>query len=323
MAQQTSSPHDLPPDFEPHVGLSSKGRLWNHVTREVLALEVEGQLSDVVEDLDWKIQLALAESPRGLVCDLSDQPAIAQPEAVEMLARAGRHVRDWPAVPIAVSCPDLRVREALRAHPIGGHLIVTGSRRTAVSAVVATPTLNVERLRLAPNLSAPGESRKFVAGVLLDWGLGELILCASLMVEELVTSSTIDAGTDIDVSVAWNLGALRLTVRDHGPAVPPRSASVLSLPRHASGRGRSPVAALSRAHGVLPTADGGKVVWAVINAAQRRLRPLSTSSRPQEVASAQDPAGPGQRPPRTGARSRRPPHRKVRQVTVLQGTAGP
>jgi len=29
--------------------------------------------------------------------------------------------------------------------------------------------------------------------------------------------STIHAGTEVDLSVAWSLGALRLTVRDHSP----------------------------------------------------------------------------------------------------------
>jgi hypothetical protein len=36
-----------------------------------VVLTVEGRLGDVVEDLCWAIQLALAEGPRGVVCDLS------------------------------------------------------------------------------------------------------------------------------------------------------------------------------------------------------------------------------------------------------------
>jgi hypothetical protein len=57
-----------------------------------------------------------------------------------MLAMAGRHVRDWPGIPVAVTCPDPQVREKLRAHPLGGHLIVTESIFAAVSAVLSTPT---------------------------------------------------------------------------------------------------------------------------------------------------------------------------------------
>ena len=55
-----------------------------------------------------------------------------------------------------------------------------------------------------------------------------------------------------------------LTVRDNSPEPPPQRFS--QFDRH--GRGRSAVAGLSRALGVRPTADGGKVVWAVLNAAR-------------------------------------------------------
>ena len=140
MVQQPSSPHDLSTDFDHHVVLfptryapnvpaelpaQSAGRpatgpqvrVRRHAIRQVVVLEVAGRLSDVVEDLDRAIQLALADGPRGVVCDLSAVLEGAEPVAVEVLATAGRHVRDWPGIPVAVACPDPRVREALRAHP--------------------------------------------------------------------------------------------------------------------------------------------------------------------------------------------------------------
>src|SRR5664279_4766487 len=91
--------------------------------RQVTVLEVAGQLSDAVEDLDRAIQLALAEGPRGVVCDLSGVLGGAESGAVEMLATAGRHVRNWPGIPVAVACPDPQVRERLNAHSLGHHLI--------------------------------------------------------------------------------------------------------------------------------------------------------------------------------------------------------
>jgi len=36
-----------------------------------VVLEVTGRLGDIVEDLDWAIQLALASDPRGVACDLT------------------------------------------------------------------------------------------------------------------------------------------------------------------------------------------------------------------------------------------------------------
>jgi len=250
--------------------------------RQVLVLEVVGPLGDVVEDLDHAIQLALADGPRGVVCDLSAVLEGSTPAAVEVLATAGRHVRDWPGTPVAVACPDPRVREALRAHPLGGHLIVTVSLFSAVSAVLATPTLAIQSLHLAPHPTAPRASRDFVTRTLLDWRLGRVIPFASLVVSELVASSSINAGTDIDLSVVWNLGALRLTVRDHGPGLSDQPHPVLDL----HGRGLSVVAGLSRAFGVLPADGGGKVVWAVLEAP--RPRPSTRRIRSERVIPTQE-----------------------------------
>ena len=230
--------------------------------RQVPVLEVAGRLGDVVEDLDHAIQLALADGPRGVVCDLSAVLEGSTPAAVEALATAGRHVRDWPGTPVAVACPDPRVREALRAHPLGGQLIVTVSLFSAISAVLATPTLAIHSLHLVPHPTAPRASRDFVTRTLLDWRLNRVIPFASRVISELVAGSSINAGTDIDLSVVWNLGALRLTVRDHGPALADQRHSGLDL----LGRRLTVVSGLSRAFGVLPAADGGRVVWAVLEA---------------------------------------------------------
>jgi len=231
----------------------------------VVVLGVAGRLSDVVADLDRAMQLALADEPPGVVCDLSAVREGFEWVAVEVLATAGRHVRDWPGIPVGVACPDPQVREALRAHPLGRYLVVTESLFSAISAVLATPTPTVARLRLAPHPTAPRASRNFVTRALLDWQLNRVVPFASLVVSELVVSSSINAGTEIDLSVAWDRDALRLTVRDHGPALPGQLSSGCDL----HGRGRTVVAALTRAFGMMPTANGGKVVWAVLAATRR------------------------------------------------------
>ena len=295
MTQQPSGPHAFSADFEHHIvrfptryvpcvpadlpapsaARPSRGRqvrARKHAIRQVAVLEVAGRLNDVVaEDLDQAILRALAEGPRGVVCDLSGLLEDAEPVAVGVLATAGRHVRDWPGIPVAVACPDPRVRAALCAHPLGGHLIVSESIFSALSAVLSTPILAVERLHLAPHPTAPRASREFVTRTLLDLGLSRVIPFASLVVSELVSSSSIHAGTYIDLSVTWNLGSLRLTVRDHGPALRYQRHSDLDL----HGRGRTVVAGLSRTFGVMPTADGGKVAWAVLEAPGHALPPAT------------------------------------------------
>jgi hypothetical protein len=250
-------------------------RARNQALRQVKVIEVGGRLGDVVAELDREVELALAEGPRGVVCDLSGIAPGSEPAALEMLATAGRHVREWPGIPLAVACPDLRVHEALVAHPLGGQIIVETTLFSAVTAVLATPAPPVEWLRLAPHPTAPRASREFVTRTLLDWRLGRAIPFATLVVSELVASSSVHAGTEIDLSIAWSLGTLRLTVRDHGPAlaalpgIAAQGHSALDL----HGRGLTVVAGLSRAFGVMPTADGGKVVWAVLDAI--RPRPLN------------------------------------------------
>jgi hypothetical protein len=236
-------------------------RVRTRAMGQVAVLEVSGRLDDVVEELDLAIQLALSESPRGVVCDLSSVPEGAEPGAVEVLATAGRHVRDWPGIPVAVACPNSWVREALRVQPLGGHLITAESLSRAMSSVLATPYLIVQCLHLAPHPTAPRAARNFVTRTLLDWQLTRIIPFASLLVSELVASSSVHAGTDIDLSVVWDRGALRLSVGDHGPALPGQP----SVPK-LHGRGLTVIAGLSRAFGVLPAADGGNVVWAVLEA---------------------------------------------------------
>ena len=238
-----------------------------------------GRLSEVSEDLDRVMQLALADEPPGVVCDLSAAGKEFERVAVEVLATAGRHVRDWPAIPVGVACPDPQVREALRAHPLGRHLIVTDSLFYAISAVLASPAPTIARLRLAPHPTSPRASRNFVTRTLLDWQLNRVVPFASLVVSELVVSSSINAGTEIDLSVTWHHDALRLTVRDHGSALPGQLPSGCDL----HGRGLTVVAGLTRAFGMMPTTNGGKLVWAVLDAPRRpqpsRHRPADERGR--------------------------------------------
>jgi hypothetical protein len=250
---------------------------------QVVVLQVAGPLAEVVEDLDHAIRLALTEVPRGVVCDLSDVLEGAEARAVDLLANTGRHVRDWPGIPVAVACPDQQVRAALAAHPLGRHLVVSESVPGAMSAVLWTRTPAIEWLHLAPHPSSSRAARDFVTHALQNWRLGGVFPSASLVVSELVTNSTMHAGTEIDVSVAWDRRALRLTVRDHSPGLPLQRQAGLEV----HGRGLTIVAGLSRAFGVLPAADGGKVVWAVLDVPT--LIPMAGTALSDSAAQTQEP----------------------------------
>jgi hypothetical protein len=164
---------NAPPEFEQMTAPSSSSqatgpqvRVNRRAAAQVVVLEVAGRLGDVVDELDRAIQLALAGGPRGVVCDLTKTVPGAERVAVEVVATAGRHVQDWPGIPVAVACPDPVARRALRAHPLGGHLIVTELLAPAIAAVLETPYLMVRSLRLAAHPTAPRACREFLTRTL-------------------------------------------------------------------------------------------------------------------------------------------------------------
>jgi Histidine kinase-like ATPase domain len=228
---------------------------------QVVVLRAVGRLSDIVEELDLATRLALAQGPRGVVCDLSEVVEVDAPGALRGLAAAGRHPRDWPGVPVAITGLDPRAGGSLSGKPLGGHLMVTASLQQALSCVLQGPCPAVESLRLAPHPTAPRAARALVSRTLTDWGLGSHIATAALVVSELVTNAMTHAETDIDVTLSTHRRAIRVAVRDRSPDQPVQQDA--GLEEH--GRGLILVAGLSRAWGVLPTADGGKVVWATLD----------------------------------------------------------
>ena len=263
------SDHILPPDLGQLVRARSVGR--------VVVLDAAGRLSDLVDDLDHAARFALAEHPRGVVCDVSRVDEVSAPGALRGLALNGRHPRDWPAVPLAIAGLDPPAGQALRRKPLGDHLMVTTSLRQALSMVLQASLPDVRSLRLAPHPTAPRASRDFVSRTLLDWRLSQHIPAACLVVSELVTNAMTHAGTDIDLTVAEHLKAIRVAVRDHSPGLPIQQHDAGDV----YGRGMTIVAELSRAWGVLPDAAGGKVVWAVIDTAPPATQ---TNSLPRRAA---------------------------------------
>ena len=254
----------------------------SHAVGQVVVLGVAGPLSDVVEELDHAIRLALAQGPRGVACDMTRVVEVSAPGALRRLASAGRHPRDWPGVPVAVTCLGRRDGQTLGTNLLGGHLMVTATLPPALSAILqAARPAGVTR-RLAPHPTAPRAARDLVSRALVDWRLSQQIPDTCLVISELVTNAIIHAGTDIDVTVAEHRRSVRVAVRDHS--------HVLPVERHGRsdehGRGLGIVAELASAWGVLPHSDGGKVVWAVFDAAAppervTRRRRLALAANPE------------------------------------------
>ena len=253
------------PDVDP---AAYSGRaVRTHTLGRIVVLDVAGRLNDVVGDVDLAIQLALAQGPRGVACDLSGVVEANATGALRSLAATGRHPRDWPGVPVAMAGLDPVAGQTLSGKPLGRHLIVSPRLRQTLSSVLQAESPALELLRLAPHPTAPRACRDFVTRTLLDWRLSQFIAPAALVVSELVMNAITHAETDIDVSVSAHQQQIRVAVREHTPGRP--------VERHSSDApalGLTIVADLSIARGVLPTADGGKVVWAVLDASPDQTR---------------------------------------------------
>jgi hypothetical protein len=270
-----------PADPPPSAAATQIPSVDTHPVGQVIVLDVAGPLSDVVEELDHTIRLALAQGPRGVACDMARVVEASAPGALRRLASAGRHPRDWPGVPVAVTCLGRRDGQALRTHPLGAHLMVSASLPPALSAILQAARPAVVARRLAPHPTAPRAARDLVSRTLLEWRLSQQIPDACLVVSELVTNAMIHAGTDIDLALAEHRRSVRIAVRDYSHDLPVEQQG--RSDEH--GRGLGIVAELATAWGVLPRADGGKVVWAVFDAASRpervtRRRRPSPSERP-------------------------------------------
>jgi len=236
--------------------------LWSANRGQVAVVAGVGRLEDVVADLRHAALLALAEDPCAVVCDLIGVTDGSDADAGLLLATMGQQVRDWPAVPVALACPDPGLRHRLRQQPLSEHVLLRARKGQAMAAVGRTAPPVTARLGLAPHVTASRVARDFVSRTCLDWGLAPAIASACLVVSELVTNGLRHAVTDMDLTLARYGGILRLALRDRSDApLHPQAPDLHSV----GGRGLALVDACSRAWGVLPTADGGKVVWAVLD----------------------------------------------------------
>ena len=235
---------------------------WSARRDEVAVVAGVGPLEDVVDDLRRAVLLSLAEEPRAVVCDLTGVLDGRDADAQLLLATMGEQVRDWPAVPLAVPCPDPALRRRLRQQPMSELVLLRSTKAQALAAVGRIAPPPTVRLQLAPHATASRVARDFVSRTCLDWGIAQGIASACLVVSEMVTNGLRHAVTDLDLALARHGGILRLALRDH-------SDEPLREPSYdlhgVGGRGLALIAACSRAWGVLPTVDGGKVVWAVLD----------------------------------------------------------
>ena len=233
---------------------------------------VAGPLGSAAEEAHRTILHALADDVSAVLCDLSRVTGFPAPEETALLASVGSEVRQWPGTPVGMVCPAVRLRQSLVRHPDSRYLVVAERRRQVLAGLARQPRATVVRASLPPVARSARAARDLVARTLLDWGWGPQIGGATLVVSELVTHAMLDADSELWVTISRCGSQLRLAVRDTN-----RTNTRLQGvdPSRNSHRGLVLVAAVSESWGVLPTSDGGKVVWAVLATASSagRSRP--------------------------------------------------
>jgi hypothetical protein len=247
----------------PGQGTWQPARVRTLTVGQVRVLAVSGALSDAVGDVAAAIRYALAAGLPCVACDLSRVMALGEPGALRGLAANGKHSRDWPGIAIALAGLSPPASDTVIGMPMGRHLALTRTLAAALRHLESLPDPRVSSQRLTPRATAPRASRDFVSRTLLDWRLPQRIPAACLVVSELVTRAMIHSCSDIGVDIAESHGALRLSVRDSAAGRPEGPVcSDRGTEHHAVGV----VTALCATSGVLTSADGGRSVWAVLDA---------------------------------------------------------
>lgn len=220
--------------------------------------------SDVVSELEH----VLAGNPEIVILDM--EAAAGNSHALPVvLGPVAPYLAAWPGTVLAVCVPDpeasgevlpptLIDRVPLDRTPVEalehGRLLVEHQERTMMF--------------LAPNLKASADARAFTRRMLRDRGLDDLVWPASLVVDELVTHSILQADTVLDLTLSRVGDRIRIAVHDYGADklqathVEPLLDPLDDDPRLR--RGLMIVRELTRCWGVFPSRVHGKTVWAVM-----------------------------------------------------------
>jgi anti-sigma regulatory factor (Ser/Thr protein kinase) len=139
----------------------------------------------------------------------------------------------------------------------------------------------VREVELKPTAHAVGQARRFVVGVLAEWGYHRLVEDAELMVSELVTNAVLhvpDEPISVDI---WQIGpCLFLNVWDRSPK-PPEFLDPDSAEEH--GRGLHIVETLSLATGHVCFPEH-KVVWVLLDVVEDAYLPCRPGAALSAVA---------------------------------------
>jgi CheY-like chemotaxis protein/anti-sigma regulatory factor (Ser/Thr protein kinase) len=124
---------------------------------------------------------------------------------------------------------------------------------------VVWPNQNAAIIDLPHDLSSVSRAREFVRARSAEWGIGDPLDDALLVVSELATNALTHAGSSYRVRFSATAHALRIEVDDDGVGTP-EPQPLTDTDEH--GRGLYLVSALASSWGMAAAEGGGKRVWA-------------------------------------------------------------
>ena len=226
------------------------------------ALHRDGRFEVVAEvgDGDAAVDATRRLTPDLLLLDLA-MPGRGGLETLPLLHEASPETR----VVVVSGFPGDRLEAVTRAGGAVGYVEKGLSPKQTVRDVLAVAgVLDAisgalsARATFDQDLSSGRAARRFMSETLDQWDVGDLLDSGNLLVTELVTNAVIHAASDAEVAVVLMPTALRVEVADRGGGDPTRKDAA---DFDTSGRGMALVDTLATSWGVLPRADGGKVIW--------------------------------------------------------------
>jgi anti-anti-sigma regulatory factor len=203
---------------------------------------------------------ALADQPPGIICDLGDITPVGT--GLSVLLLMADMAQSWPETSILLVAHDGDLLDRLMRLPAADRLPVYPSVADAARHLDRRPAVRVDSAAVAAGPFACRAARRFVERICREWQIDELSPDAAIAVTELV-GNVVQHTNSSSVEVRGTLSnrGLRISVKDSSPQLPRIR---LGVPRISRPTGLSTLERLSADWGVLPTVDGGKVVWCLL-----------------------------------------------------------
>lgn len=222
-----------------------------------------------------RLRKCLAQHPATLIIDLRDLADSDGTSAAVWWAARLRAADMEPPVQVVVCTP--------AATPVAARLRRLGSRRALplyetmpqarAAASSGRPLTEHLRLRLPPTMQAPAFARGLVDDACAAWSMPGLLFRAKLIATELVLNAVEHARTESQLTVTRRGDGIHLAVADLDPRLPRMPPALPTTPADHRDTGLRAVRAHSTVAGAQRTRKG-KVVWAVLLPAYRRLPTL-------------------------------------------------